>query len=72
MRPKTHRAPNLETPRLRLRGLEASDLDAFQAMYSDPLVYSFLTGSRYRERKPGRACFASRVCGISLGTGIGH
>ena len=37
-------APTLETERLRLRGLEASDLDAFQAMYSDPLVYAFLTG----------------------------
>lgn len=37
-------APDLETPRLRLRGLQASDLDAFQQMYSDPLVYNFLTG----------------------------
>ena len=35
-------APALETTRLRLRGLRASDLDAFQAMYSDPLVYKFL------------------------------
>lgn len=36
-------APTLETQRMRLRGLKASDLDAFQEMYSDPLVYSFLT-----------------------------
>ncbi len=39
-----HAAPTLETQRLRLRGLKASDLDAFQGMYSDPLVYGFLTG----------------------------
>ncbi|MCX7305653.1 MAG: GNAT family N-acetyltransferase [Hyphomicrobiales bacterium] len=37
-------APHLETQRLRLRGLRASDLDAFEAMYSDPLVYRLLTG----------------------------
>jgi RimJ/RimL family protein N-acetyltransferase len=35
-------APALETERLRLRGLKASDLDAFHAMYVDPLVYKFL------------------------------
>ncbi len=35
-------APALETPRLRLRGLKASDLDSFHAMYADPLVYKFL------------------------------
>lgn len=35
-------APALETTRLRLRGLKASDLDAFHAMYADPLVYKFL------------------------------
>jgi len=40
----SHSAPSLETPRLRLRGLQATDLDAFQAMYCDPLVYNFLTG----------------------------
>ena len=39
-----HAAPALETARLRLRGLRASDLDPFQQMYSDPLVYNFLTG----------------------------
>lgn len=37
-------APALETPRLRLRGLKASDLEEFRHMYSDPLVYKFLTG----------------------------
>ena len=42
--PRRRAAPDLETPRLRLRGLAASDLDAFQRMYSDPLVYNFLTG----------------------------
>lgn len=36
-------APALETPRLHLRGLRASDLDDFQRMYSDPLVYRFLS-----------------------------
>ena len=42
---KTSQAvPVLETQRLRLRGLQASDLKAFQQMYSDPLVYPFLTG----------------------------
>ncbi|MEO6014116.1 MAG: GNAT family N-acetyltransferase [Devosia sp.] len=40
----TRTAPTLETPRLHLRGLRASDLDEFQQMYSDPLVYKFLTG----------------------------
>ncbi|MEO6608933.1 MAG: GNAT family N-acetyltransferase [Aestuariivirga sp.] len=35
-------APALETTRLRLRGLKASDLDAFHSMYADPLVYRFL------------------------------
>lgn len=35
-------APALETERLRLRGLKASDLNAFHAMYADPLVYRFL------------------------------
>ncbi len=40
----SHTAPTLETERLRLRGLKASDLDAFQQMYCDPLVYSLLTG----------------------------
>ena len=39
-----HAAPTLETQRLRLRGLKASDLDAFEQMYSDPLVYRLLTG----------------------------
>ena len=35
-------APALETERLHLRGLKASDLDAFHAMYADPLIYKFL------------------------------
>lgn len=39
-----HAAPKLETQRLRLRGLMAGDLDQFQQMYSDPLVYRLLTG----------------------------
>ncbi|HSI40375.1 MAG TPA: GNAT family N-acetyltransferase [Xanthobacteraceae bacterium] len=42
--PASHAAPTLETQRLRLRGLKASDLDAFEQMYSDPLVYRLLTG----------------------------
>lgn len=42
--PTSRVAPALETDRLRLRGLMASDLDAFQQMYSDPLVYRLLTG----------------------------
>ncbi|MBG1233367.1 GNAT family N-acetyltransferase [Aestuariivirga litoralis] len=37
-------APSLATERLNLRGLKASDLAAFHAMYADPLVYNFLTG----------------------------
>lgn len=46
MKNKPHHAaaPVIETERLLLRGLRASDLNAFHAMYADPLVYKFLTG----------------------------
>ena len=36
-------APPLETERLHFRGFKGSDLDEFQRMYNDPLVYRFLT-----------------------------
>ncbi len=63
-------APNLETPRLRLRGLKASDLDAFHAMYSDPLVYNFLTGKPLsREDAWGRML---RLAGLWELSGYGY
>lgn len=37
-------APVIETERLHLRPLMATDLDAFHTMYADPLVYKYLTG----------------------------
>ena len=37
-------APVIETERLILRGLQASDFDAFHEMHTDPQVYHFLTG----------------------------
>ncbi|HEU0135035.1 MAG TPA: GNAT family N-acetyltransferase, partial [Allosphingosinicella sp.] len=37
-------APILETPRLRLRGYRASDLDAQWASMTDPQVVRFLGG----------------------------
>ncbi len=37
-------APVIETERLHLRPLLATDLDAFHTMYADPLVYRYLTG----------------------------
>jgi RimJ/RimL family protein N-acetyltransferase len=42
--------PELETERLRLRGLEASDFDAFAAMYADPDVMRFIEGGRPLDR----------------------
>jgi RimJ/RimL family protein N-acetyltransferase len=38
-------APVIETPRLRLRGFRASDLDAQQEATADPAVYRHLGGS---------------------------
>ena len=63
-------APALETPRLRLRGLKASDLDAFHAMYADPLVYKFLAPKALtREEAWARML---RVSGLWVLAGYGY
>ncbi len=63
-------APALETERLRLRGLQASDLDAFHAMYADPLVYRFLAAKALsREEAWARML---RLSGLWVLAGYGY
>jgi RimJ/RimL family protein N-acetyltransferase len=42
--------PELETERLRLRGLEAGDVDAFAAMYADPEVMRYIEAGHPLDR----------------------
>jgi RimJ/RimL family protein N-acetyltransferase len=42
--------PTLDTPRLRLRGHRASDLDAAVELWGEPRVYRYITGSPLSEQ----------------------
>lgn len=67
---RMHSAPLLETERLNFRGLKGSDLDEFQRMYNDPLVYRFLTAKPLsREEAWARML---RIAGLWELTGLGY
>jgi RimJ/RimL family protein N-acetyltransferase len=62
-------APVLETPRLRLRGFRASDLDAQQATMVDPEVYRHLGGAPASREETWRKILASPGLWALLGYG---
>jgi RimJ/RimL family protein N-acetyltransferase len=62
-------APVLETPRLRLRGFRASDLDPQWATMVDPEVYRFLGGSPASREETWRKMLASPGLWALLGYG---
>ena len=67
---RNHRAPLLETARLRFRGFKGSDLDEFQQMHNDPLVYRFLTAKPLsREESWARML---RIAGLWELAGFGY
>jgi RimJ/RimL family protein N-acetyltransferase len=62
-------APVLETPRLRLRGFRASDLDAQAAAMTDPEVVRHLGGSPFSREDTWRKILASPGLWALLGYG---
>jgi RimJ/RimL family protein N-acetyltransferase len=62
-------APLLETPRLRLRGFRASDLDAQLATMVDPEVYRHLGGTPATREETWRKILASPGLWALLGYG---
>jgi RimJ/RimL family protein N-acetyltransferase len=62
-------APTIETPRLRLRGFLASDLDAQLAAMTDPEVYRHLGGSPATREETWRKILASPGLWVLLGYG---
>lgn len=54
--------PALEGTRVRLRGIEAADFDAFYALHSDPRVMRYWSFPAWSEREQARDYFAS-ACG---------
>lgn len=62
-------APVIETPRLRLRGFRASDLDAQAAAMSDPAVVRHLGGSPMSREDTWRKILASPGLWALLGYG---
>ncbi|HEX8308972.1 MAG TPA: GNAT family N-acetyltransferase [Allosphingosinicella sp.] len=65
----TGTAPTLETPRLRLRGYRASDLDAQWASMSDPEVVRFLGGVPQSREETWRKILGSPGLWALLGYG---
>ncbi|MEA3010094.1 MAG: hypothetical protein QOJ91_1786 [Sphingomonadales bacterium] len=65
----TGAAPTIETPRLRLRGFQASDLDAQLAAMTDPEVYRHLGGSPATREETWRKILASPGLWVLLGYG---
>jgi RimJ/RimL family protein N-acetyltransferase len=65
----TATAPILETPRLRLRGFRATDLDAQQAAMTDPEVYRFLGGAPAAREETWRKILGSPGLWNLLGYG---
>jgi RimJ/RimL family protein N-acetyltransferase len=66
MSPET---PTLETPRLRLRGFRASDLEPQQATMADPQVYRFLGGAPASREETWRKILGSPGLWALLGYG---
>ena len=62
-------APTLETPRLRLRGFRASDLDAQWASMTDPEVVRFLGGVPQSREETWRKVLASPGLWALIGYG---
>ena len=62
-------APILETPRLRLRGFRATDLDAQAAAMADPAVVRHLGGSPFSREDTWRKMLASPGLWALLGYG---
>ena len=62
-------APVLETPRLRLRGFRAGDLDAQWATMMDPEVYRFLGGAAASREETWRKILGSPGLWALLGYG---
>jgi RimJ/RimL family protein N-acetyltransferase len=65
----TFEAPVLETPRLRLRGFRASDLDAQAAAMADPAMVVHLGGSPFSREDTWRKILASPGLWALLGYG---
>jgi RimJ/RimL family protein N-acetyltransferase len=71
MRPNRNAAaPVIETKRLHLRPLAATDLDAFHTMYADPLVYKYLTGKPLSREDAWQRML--RLSGLWLLMGYGY
>lgn len=65
----TSEAPVIETPRLRLRGFRASDLDAQAAAMADPAMVVHLGGSPFSREDTWRKILASPGLWAMLGYG---
>jgi RimJ/RimL family protein N-acetyltransferase len=61
--------PSIETARLRLRALDAKDLDEHAAILADPVVVRHLGGTPHAREEAWRRMLAAAACWAMLGYG---